>query len=296
MAKNLNLPTTVGVFYDFLDGESVAPYGDMGTTVIDILQRTVRLAIYQALSRTPSIRTDEFEFLRCRVFPMLALLLSSEMTSVLPPINVNVALVVRLACYEWASSFAAHLPRSSDEKSSVLSNSQVLSSVKNLLQDCDEGKAPTQIEEFRLIEISQELLLCMRRHLTDLKDVEETARRFTELRVSVRGMNSQEGLDGDLLPWKEWQDAWNQPFRGQALAALETKLQLNAQAIRTDIKKEQMSRIIPVVQASGTGKSRLSEEYGLFLAVLTAYRYVKKKFAVMLCFKNGSSFPSRVCL
>lgn len=266
MAKNLNLPTTVGVFCDFLDGESVAPYDDMGITVIDILQRTVRLAIYQALStRTPGIRTDEFEFLRRRVFPMLALLLPSEMTSVLASINVDVALVVRLACDEWAESFAAHLPRSSDEKSSVLSNSQVLSSIKNLLEDYDKGKAPTQIEEFRLIEISQELLLSMRRHLTGLKDVEETARRFTELRVSVRGMNSQEGLDGDLLPWKEWQNAWNQPFRGQALAALETKLQLNAHAIRTDIKKEQMSRIIPVVQASGTGKSRLSEEYGLSL-------------------------------
>jgi hypothetical protein len=150
-----------------------------------------------------------------------------------------------------------------------------LSWVKNLLQDCDKGKAPTQIEDFRLIEISQELLPCMRRHVTDLK-VEEMTRRFKELHVPVHGMNSQEGLDGDLLPWKEWQDAWNQPFQGEALAALTTKLQLNAQAIRTDPKKEQMSRIIPVVQASGTGKSRLSEEYVLFLTVLTAQVCHKK--------------------
>jgi hypothetical protein len=75
-------------------------------------------------------------------------------------------------------------------------------------------------------------------------------------------MNLQEGLDADLIPRTDWQDAWNRPFSGGALNALETKLQLNAHAIRTDSKKRDMSRIIPVVQASGTGKSRLSEEYG----------------------------------
>lgn len=126
----------------------------------------------------------------------------------------------------------------------MLSNSQVLSLVKSVLQDCDEGKAPTQIEEFRLNQISRELFLCMHRYLTDQKEIEldETSRSFAGLHV--HGMNSQEGLGGDLLPWREWQDAWNQPFQGQALAALETKLQLNAQAIRTDETKFQMSRII----------------------------------------------------
>ena len=280
MAKNLNLPTTVGEFCDFLDGKSVAPYGDMGPTVTDILQRTVRLAIYQELStRTPGDGTDEFEFLHSTVFSMLhPLLLRAEIASVLAPIAGNVALVVRRACAAWIHSFAAHLPQSSDEKSNVLSNPQVLSLIKNLLQDCDNGETPAQTEEFRLIEISRELVLCMRRHLTDLKDVEEAARGFTELRISVRGMNLQEGLDGDLLSWGGWQDAWKQPFRGQALAALETKLQLNAHAIRTDFNKEQMSRIIPVVQASGTGKSRLAEEYGLFPCCFDGLQVCQKKF------------------
>src|SRR5579859_5935889 len=150
MAKTLNLPTTVGAFCDFLDGEFVAPYGDTGTTIIDILQKTVRRAIYEALSTiTHGIPTDEFEFLRHRVFPMLYLLLPSAMTSVLAPIGANVALVVRLACVEWAESFAGHLPKSSDEKSGMLSDSQVLRLVKNLLQDCDKGEAPIQMEEFR---------------------------------------------------------------------------------------------------------------------------------------------------
>lgn len=112
----------------------------------------------------------------------------------------------------------------------------------------------------------------------------------------VDGMDSQEGVNGDLLDSGRWQNAWNQPFRGRALAALEIKLHLNAHAVRNDEKKEQMSRIIPVVQASGTGKSRLSEEYDPFLAVLIACRFVKHNFAVMLSLRNGSSFPHRVCL
>jgi hypothetical protein len=111
----------------------------------------------------------------------------------------------------------------------------------------------------------------------------------------MRGM--QEGLDGDLVNYDIWQKAWNRPFRGRALHALETKLQLNAEAIREspDCDKRDMSRIIPVVQASGTGKSRLSEEYGSFLSLLT-YRFVTKNFGVMVSLRNGSGFPACVYL
>jgi hypothetical protein len=261
MAKNLNLPTTVGVFCDFLDGESVEPYGNMGTTVIDILHRTVPLAIERTLTKIPDIRPDEFQFLRT-TFIFVHPFLLSEVASVLAPIDLDVADVVLAACGGWVCGFAGHLPKSSNEASGVLSNSQVLSSVKSILQDCDEGKAPTQIEEFRLNQISRELFLCMHRYLKDQKDIEldETSRSLAGLHIHG---NSQESLDGDF-PWEEWQNAWNQPFQGQALAALETKLQLNAQAIRTDETKFEMSRIIPVVQGSGTGKSRLAEEYGPF--------------------------------
>jgi len=65
MAKNLNLPTTVEAFCYFLCGQYVAPYDDMGTIVTDILQRTLRHAIYQALStRTPGISMGEFESIK----------------------------------------------------------------------------------------------------------------------------------------------------------------------------------------------------------------------------------------
>jgi len=287
MAENLKLPTAVAAFCDFLDGKSVAPYGDRGTTVINILQGTIRVGLHQFSNQGDGM--DEFDVLRYTVSNTFTLL-RSKIHSALAPIDVDVALVVCHACDVWCDSFIR------EKSPGVLSNPQVLSGVKNLLPSYHKGEAPTQTDDARLIEISQELVLSMRQHLTDLRDAEEAAQGYRELSLSVRGMNLQEGLDGDLLPWGGWQDAWKQPFKGQALAALETKLQLNAHAIRTDLKKEQMSRIIPVVQASGTGKSRLAEEYGLFLAVLMTYRYVKKNFAVMLSFRNGSSFPRRVCL
>ena len=56
----------------------------------------------------------------------------------------------------------------------------MFSLVKNLLQDCDKGEAPTQLDDSRLIKISHELLSCMRQDLTHLKDVEETARKVAE--------------------------------------------------------------------------------------------------------------------
>jgi hypothetical protein len=48
---------------------------------------------------------------------------------------------------------------------------------------------------------------------------------------------------------EDWQKAWNKPFCGRALDVLETKMQLHAHAIWSDIEKMQMSRIILVVQA-----------------------------------------------
>jgi hypothetical protein len=49
------------------------------------------------------------------------------------------------------------------------------------------------------------------------------------------------------------------------------------------------------VQASGTGKSRLAEEYGSVLTLLM-YRFVRNNFGVMLSLWNGSGFPSCVYL
>jgi len=59
---------------------------------------------------------------------------------------------------------------------------------------------------------------------------------------------------------EEWDRAWTCEFHGNVLKKLEAKLRLNVHAVTKDGRKETMSRIIPVVQSSGTGKSRLAEE------------------------------------
>ena len=83
-------------------------------------------------------------------------------------------------------------------------------------------------------------------------------------------MNTQEGWATKLFP-EDWQYAWKQPFRGKSLMLLKQKLALNVDALqrakrpsRTGISKLEMSRIIPIIQSSGTGKSRLAEEYDSF--------------------------------
>ena len=82
-------------------------------------------------------------------------------------------------------------------------------------------------------------------------------------------MGSQEGWTANLFP-EDWKYAWKQPFRGQSLMFLKQKLALNVSALKRarkptkdTISKLEMSRIIPIVQSSGTGKSRLAEEYDL---------------------------------
>ena len=281
MPNKLNLPTTVGELYEFLDGGFVAAYGDTGTTVIHALRTAIQLSIYNALEsalreRSPGVPIDEVPFLR-EVFRTLRFTFPSTIPSILGPIGSENSAAIVDACYAWAYNFArTHITPSGNDNSGLLSESQVWRLLKNLLQDCDKGKVPTTQRDFRFIEISQALLTCLRQYLAELKvdeEDEEIAREISgshssESLTSVVGMNWQDGVDGDLVPSRQWRDAWNQPFRGRALVALENKLLLNAHAIKSDRNKEQMSRIIPVVQSSGTGKSRLAEEYVPFLAVI----------------------------
>jgi len=298
MSKSLGLPTTVDAFVQFLNGKPVEGYGDAGTIVLDALKHTIQLTIQDALGRrvrgTP---IDVYRFLRHKVVYMLSAPLHAILTSALGPIDDARFDVLYDACLQWAQSFGKICLFQSKDQPSLVPTSQVPSLIQNLVQDIDKQPIPASENDDRIVRISEELLSCMLQYLDDLKNEEELARSTEHsLTLTVRGMNMQEALDGDLLDPEDWQRAWNQPYSGHALDALETKLQLNADAIRTDYKKAEMSRIIPVVQASGTGKSRLSEEYGSFLILLMASRFVRKNFGVMFSLKNGSSFPDRVCL
>ena len=269
MADNLHLHTTVHTFCEFLDGKSVEWYGDTGTTVVDALQRAIQHALHNGIEdalqeRTAGVSIDEFQFLQRNFFWTLETASIPEQIGSM--IDTHVYRAIHYACVSWAQSFKNRLIKSREDNSSSPSESHVLDLIKDLLWDCGKAQAPTPIADPRIVEISCEVLSCMRHHLMDLRDHEERAREVAQSLSmkslsSVGGMDSQEGVDGGIITLQQWQSAWDQPFCGRALVALETKLQLNAHAIKNDPRKEQMSRIIPVVQASGTGKSRLSEEY-----------------------------------
>ena len=271
MANHLNLPTSVEEFVQFLEGTSVFPYGDNGVAVIDVLRKRIQVEFYNAFcdtlgQRKPGIRMDIFRFLRTKVFRYVMASLPSARTSELGHLDGEDE--IWTACYDWVVSFSTtHLVLPSENTPNLVSESKSLTLIKELFEACDKGEAPIQINDSRIDKISHQLLWCMRRHLADLEDDERLARKAADSLkfTSIGGMDMQEALDAGLFHTEDWQNAWNQPYRGRPLHALENKLQLNAHAIRNDVKKAQMSRIIPVVQASGTGKSRLSEEYSALL-------------------------------
>jgi hypothetical protein len=262
MSKSFVLPTTVEAFVQFLNGKPNEKYGDRGATILDVLKHTIQLAIHNAFdSRATQAPIDVYRFLRLKVFYTLSTPLYPALTSTLAPIDDTRLDLIHDALCNWAQSFASIYLLQSNDTPSLIPTSQVPSLVQNLVQDIDKGHIPAPEIDDRIIRISEELLSCMRQYLEDLQNDEGLTRSAKHsLTLAVRGMNKQEGLDGDLIDYNDWLQAWNQPFRGQVLDALETKLQLNADAIRMDDKKTMMSRIISVVQASGTGKSRLSEE------------------------------------
>ena len=72
-----------------------------------------------------------------------------------------------------------------------------------------------------------------------------------------------------------WQDAWAMDYRGNALRHLENKLT----QLSLDVRNQSVSSLIPVVQASGAGKSRLAEMY---LCSSTALTFVGMQQHILL--------------
>jgi hypothetical protein len=276
------IPTaTMEAFLRFLDGAPHETCGDKGSICSDVLKRTLQLAIYGGIQKARALGADndwDLLFLSTRVASMIEPLeeaLGLEFTR--PEISAITAQWIQL----WWTFF-----HYSDNPPAQ--TSEVRSLMQSFLQDLERGDTPNSENDDRILRISHDLLKCMREHAN-----QPTRLTQPSLTEAARGMTMQDGTDGGMLDVVDWQQAWNQPFRGRALNALETKLQLNAHAIRTDSNKVHMSRIIPVVQASGTGKSRLAEEYGSVLTLLT-YRFVRHNFGIMLSLKNGSGFPNCV--
>lgn len=105
----------------------LSEYGDMGTIVVDALQSKIRIAIY-----------PEFQFLRYNIVYTFYISIRSAIISIPGMIDVNILNVIIDAYFNWV-----HRLVNTRDKSRPISESQVLSLVKNLLQDCDREEAPT---------------------------------------------------------------------------------------------------------------------------------------------------------
>jgi hypothetical protein len=66
--------------------------------------------------------------------------------------------------------------------------------------------------------------------------------------------------------FEAWEEAWMAKYRGDALEDLEVKLQSLREQVKSVARDEgrTLSRLVPVVQSSGAGKSRLADEFPHF--------------------------------
>ena len=162
----------------------------------------------KSFARGLEFRLTNISFCRKKSFPYCNI---SRFLRRFPPLLTRSASLVRQQFFTLVICgstifIGSTSTQSSNDKSSLLSDSRVWDLLKNLFRDCDKGNIPTTSSDPRFIEISGVLLTCMRQHLADLKkeEHEELSRKISasdssESFVPIVGMNSQDGVDGDLV-------------------------------------------------------------------------------------------------
>ena len=268
--------SNLSAFRLYLKGHNTEPYGKQGKESRDLFIQTLtetfefvaeahrRLRIHS--SDTPkSINTAGFLF---DVFMKV----STDFVQQSGSFDRSVS----SSYYKWITSFSADhvitMNNSGSERSTSKSMLQdSADSIEMFLEDyfreiLDQTELKTRVNQ-----IADNLFHCMEDYLSHPEIERDLDDEVLSAGISgLVGMNTQEGWITKLSP-EDWQYAWKQPFRGKSLIFLKQKLALNVDALqraeRPSIKrisKLEMSRIIPIIQSSGTGKSRLAEEYDSF--------------------------------
>ena len=265
--------SNLSAFRLYLKGHNTEPYGKQGKESRDLFIQTLtktfesvaeahrRLRIHS--SDTPkSINIAEF---LSDVFVQVPTNFMQQSRSFAPSVSISYSKWIISFMYDHVykmNNFRSE--RSTSE--SMLQNS--VDSVEMFLEDYFRG-IPDQTElKTRTNQIVDNLFHCMEDYLSH-PGIEQGL-DDEGLSAGISGlvdMNTQEERITKLFP-EDWQNAWKQPFRGKSLMLLKQKLALNVDALqrvkrpsRKRISKLEMSRIIPITQSSGTGKSRLAEEY-----------------------------------
>jgi len=263
----------LGAFKRYLEGHYTEPYGGQGKEsrdrFIQLLANTF-VSVAEADrssyrdSSDPDKSIDVVEFL-WNVFHQLGHALKQQPSLFGRPVYSSLL--------HWISRFISDALFTTSASGSNVPTGLLEASydtIENFLDDYFHGNLDQSELATRTNPIVDDLVRWMEEVLSRLVS-EQGLRDKSSGRVFPRpvDMRRQDGLGPKLTP-EEWQNAWRQPFRGSSLMFLKQKLALNVDALQrapppsanTDSKLE-MSRLIPIVQSSGSGKSRLAEEYGL---------------------------------
>ena len=283
------LPTPVSEFIDYLHGKANSAYDDSAEKLLNVLSSSIESLLHQRYHEFVSIRmknlkegkeSQSIEQIDVVNF-LIEVLPSIQDIFILHPIHTAFSQLSKSSLYVlfgWLNGYQkSELDTLTNPSSqTLLSNTFSQSSVLPLLYSLLEGGRTFlgNVDDKGLAqecdEIKDAILNDLMEYLRRLSIAEATAKLQTQRdlkhtppgsEVVSGGPNQQDAITQDI-EHSEWFHAWEEEFRGSALDNLEVKLSLNVQALNTGRKdKIHMSRIIPIVQSSGTGKSRLAEQY-----------------------------------
>jgi len=283
------LPTPVSEFIDFLHGKTVPVYGNSKETVSALSSflytrlrqqyaefLSIRMKSSQHLTESESIQDVDIVNFLISVFPSpFDLIRKSPINDMIIQAFAQLNDITAMVLFQWLARYRESEldtlvnPSSQASQFERFSQSSVRTLLYQLLQD--SCAFPYNINEEIVAqkcgEIKDAIVYDLKEYLSRLLINEANEARGNSRHtppgpeVVSGGSNQQDGTR-QHIEHKEWFLAWEDEFRGSALENLEVKLILNVQALQNEREdKRDMSRIIPIVQSSGTGKSRLAEQY-----------------------------------
>ena len=288
-ARQSFLPTSISEFIHFLDGKEIPAYDISRENLLDNLSSVLYNSIYQRYQEFLSNRKKDLQDLEnsgfiedidvidflITIFPTYPDLagLGPFHDMLLKSNNTTFSII-----FDWLTDYrrseldGLRDPSSQSPLLGIFSQSPLHTLLYSLLGDA--CAFPDHIEEEVVAqkcgEIKDAVLEDLMDYLRTLS-IDETNTRpqrqeglqcIPSGRPVISGGPNQQDGTSQAIEYSEWFHTWEDEFRGSALKNLEAKLSLNVQAIRTARQdKLGMSRIIPIVQSSGSGKSRLAEQY-----------------------------------
>jgi hypothetical protein len=240
--------TSLSDFLSFINGNTVAVYGDAEDA--SRVKPTLESCMKQAVKNANNLWQEQAApFKDTKGYDPFGLFLAAAYEEFLLPASRG----LRMISPKFQDAWRAHFNSFQEQAKQLETNPDVLGSTANMkLPDPEDAQ---DVADAALDKISRTLLEW---YYTFLVNENNRAQAGQYEFGFGGGRRTQQNVS--TIQHEKWVEAWETEFRGDVLNRLELKLHSNSVAVTTDETKTRMSRIIPVVQSSGTGKSRLAEE------------------------------------